>query len=102
MTTARGAGRILLCFAAVAPAVWLWTTSPQLMVHRSASGDVFVRAPDKSMQRVRFAHGDGLVPLGYSTLEARDAASCRAGWRPQLAQLCRRREAIAGQRLMLC
>tara|TARA_R110000824_G_scaffold349231_1_gene536079 strand:- start:462 stop:890 length:429 start_codon:yes stop_codon:yes gene_type:complete len=55
---------------AVAPAVWLWTASPQLMVHWSASGEVFVRAADTGMQRVGFADGDGLAPLRYSALEA--------------------------------
>ena len=70
VTTARGAGRILLCFMAVAPAAWLWTASPQLMVHWSASGEVFVRGADNGMQRIGFADGDGLAPLRYSALEA--------------------------------
>jgi len=42
--------------------------SPQLMVHWSASGEVFVRAADSGMQRLGFA--DGLAPLRYSALEA--------------------------------
>ncbi|WP_415109112.1 hypothetical protein [Hyphomonas sp.] len=68
MTTARGAGRILLCLMAAAPTVGLWMASPQLMVHWSASGQVFVRAADSGMQRLGFA--DGLAPLRYSALEA--------------------------------
>ncbi|MEH6411750.1 MAG: ComEC/Rec2 family competence protein, partial [Hyphomonas sp.] len=70
VTTARGMGRIVLGGLALAPAVWLWMASPQVLVHWSASGDVFVNTGAGGMQRVEFVDGDGLAPLRYSTLEA--------------------------------
>tara|TARA_R110000787_G_scaffold20065_8_gene59700 strand:- start:8918 stop:11002 length:2085 start_codon:yes stop_codon:yes gene_type:complete len=70
VTTARGAGRVLLCALAVVPAVYLWAASPQLVLHWSASGEVFARTTDGGMKRFEFADGDGLAPLRYSTLEA--------------------------------
>ncbi|KJS37762.1 MAG: hypothetical protein VR74_07755 [Hyphomonas sp. BRH_c22] len=64
---------------AFAPAVYLWTARPQVLVHWSASGDVFVNTGAGGMQRVEFADGDGLAPLCYSTLEASacGAVPCR-------------------------
>ncbi|WP_162173764.1 ComEC/Rec2 family competence protein [Hyphomonas johnsonii] len=81
VTTARGAGRLLLCLAAAVPGIWLWVASPALVVHWSQSGDVFVRTTSGGLERIAFADGDGLAPLRFSNLDATACSdqTCRFG-----------------------
>ena len=65
-----GAGwrsRLAMSGAALAAAAGLWMQSPKLIVHWSASGDVFA-ASEAGMARWSFQDGEGLNPLQFSDL----------------------------------
>ncbi|WP_158085549.1 ComEC/Rec2 family competence protein [Henriciella aquimarina] len=58
--------------------ILVWKASPTLLVHWSASGDLFVRGPEAVM-RIELAEGEGLSPLRFSELDI--ARACEDGCR---------------------
>lgn len=58
----------------LAPAFYLWREAPKVVLHWSASGDVFIADPQGMVSRLEFADGDGLAPLRFT--EVPDAAGC--------------------------
>jgi competence protein ComEC len=60
---------ILTSAAAAVLCLICWMASPKLVLHWSASGDIYVREDDKPIKRYEFARGDALSPLAFSDLE---------------------------------
>lgn len=63
-------GAILL-----APAIWLWTTAPKVVLHWSASGDVFIADTNAMVSRLEFVDGDGLAPLRFTEVSDREGCN---------------------------
>lgn len=57
-----------------APAIWLWSSAPKVVLHWSASGDVFIADTNAMVSRLKFVDGDGLAPLRFS--EVPDKEGC--------------------------
>ncbi|WP_300379036.1 ComEC/Rec2 family competence protein [Henriciella sp.] len=51
----------------MAASVLLWTASPDMLVHWSASGDVYLNKGE-NVKRLSFADGDGLGPLQFADI----------------------------------
>lgn len=75
---AAGWTRLVLSAALCVPAFWLWLQAPKVIVHWSASGDVFVHGPQGSWTRYSLADGDGLAPLRYAGLT--EISRCDPPW----------------------
>ena len=58
----------------LAPAIWLWSEAPRVVLHWSVSGDVFIANEDGMVERLELTDGDGLAPLRFS--EVPDVAPC--------------------------
>lgn len=63
-------GAILL-----APAIWLWSTAPKVVLHWSASGDVFIADTKAMVSRLEFVDGDGLAPLRFTEVPDHEGCS---------------------------
>ncbi|MBY9067589.1 ComEC family competence protein [Hyphomonas sp. WL0036] len=68
--------RILGGLALMLPAVLLWIDAPRILLHWSASGDVFIADDSGYVSRIELTKGEGLAPLRFS--EAEDAPVCGA------------------------
>lgn len=58
-----------------APAIWLWSTAPKVVLHWSASGDVFIADTKAMVSRLEFVDGDGLAPLRFSEVPDREGCN---------------------------
>lgn len=74
MMAFAGWARLLGGAVLLAPAIWLWSTAPKVVLHWSASGDVFIADTQGMVSRLEFVDGDGLPPLRFS--EAPDREGC--------------------------
>ena len=74
MMAFAGWARLIGGACLLAPAIWLWSTAPKVVLHWSASGDVFIADTQGMVSRLEFVDGDGLPPLRFS--EAPDREGC--------------------------
>jgi competence protein ComEC len=74
MMAFAGWARLIGGIVLMAPAIWLWSEAPRVILHWSVSGDVFIADQDGMVHRLELADGDGLAPLRFS--EVPDAAPC--------------------------
>ena len=64
----------LTSVSAVVLCLLCWIASPQLVLHWSASGDIYVRETNQPIRRYQLTRGDALSPLAFSDMEP--AADC--------------------------
>tara|TARA_R110002126_G_scaffold4694_1_gene24564 strand:- start:71 stop:364 length:294 start_codon:yes stop_codon:yes gene_type:complete len=84
VTASGDAGRIVLSGLAIPPAIWLWTVSPQLLVHWSASGDVFVQTMPGGWSAWNWLTAMASRRFATALWKRQIAARCRVGWTRQL------------------
>ncbi len=65
---ACGIWRLIFSAAMSAIAVCIWQASPIILMHASASGDLFLRVDGDRIERHQLYDGDGLAPLRFSNL----------------------------------
>lgn len=61
--------RILSGALMLVPAIWLWAAAPQILLHWSASGDIFIANDQGYAERLTLTDGDGLPPLRFSEVD---------------------------------
>jgi len=74
MMAFSGWARLIGAALLLAPAIWVWSHAPKVVLHWSASGDVFIANADGMVERLELTDGDGLAPLRFS--EAPNATAC--------------------------
>lgn len=74
MMALAGWARLIGGALLLAPAIWLWSQAPRVVMHWSVSGDVYIANPDGMVERLALTDGEGLAPLRFS--EVPDATAC--------------------------